>query len=377
VKLMMMAGVLGSLAGCGTTGPDDPGPTATGVGLEEVVRGLSEPVHVTAAPGDPRLFVVEQAGRIRVVQDGSLRPEPFLDITSRVRSGGERGLLSVAFHPGFAQNGRLYVYYTDLDGDIRIERYTANPARSSADPATASTVLVVEHSRYGNHNGGLVLFGPGGRLFIGTGDGGGGGDPLGSGQDRASLLGKLLRLNVDGAEPYTIPSDNPYVGQAGVRPEIWAYGLRNPWRFAFDGDQLWLADVGQNAWEEINAVAAGTAGLNFGWNLMEGSHCYTAGCNATGLVVPVHEYSHADGCSVTGGSVYRGAAIPGLRGHYVYADYCEGWVRSFRLEGGRAADPRDWEVGDIGNVTSFGTGADGELYLTSSLGRLYRFVPAP
>jgi len=377
LKLIAVTTLLGTIAGCNGSGPDDPGPTFAGLRLEEVARGLSSPVHVASPPGDARLFVVEQGGRIRVVQDGTLLPQPFLDITDRVRSGGERGLLSVAFHPRFADNGRLYVYYTDLDGDIRVERYTANPTRTAADPATASTVIVVEHSRYSNHNGGLVLFGPGGRLFIGTGDGGGGGDPLRSGQDRASLLGKLLRLNVDGAEPYTIPADNPFVGQPGIRPEIWAYGLRNPWRFSFDGEQLWLADVGQNAWEEINVVAAGAAGLNYGWNLMEGNHCYTSGCDPAGLVAPVHEYSHGDGCSVTGGSVYRGAAMPALHGHYFYADYCNGWVRSFRLEGGRVADPRTWEVGDVGNVTSFGTDRAGELYLTSTLGRLYRFVPAP
>jgi glucose/arabinose dehydrogenase len=377
VKCLLLASLLGLSGGCGGGGPDDPGPTSAGLRLEVVVSGLNSPVHVTSAAGDPRLFVVEQAGRIRVVQGGTLRPEPFLDIHDRVASGGERGLLSVAFHPRFAENGRLFVYYTDLDGDIRIERYTVNSARTSADPASAHPILTVEHSAHSNHNGGLALFGPDGRLYIGTGDGGGGGDPNGNGQNAGTLLAKLLRIDVDAADPYAIPADNPFAGQAGARGEVWALGVRNPWRFTFDGGQLWLADVGQNAWEEVNVTPLTTAAKNFGWNAMEGAHCYqpSSGCQTAGKLLPVLEYGHDQGCSITGGVVYRGAALAALRGHYFYSDYCEGWVRSFRLENGRPVDGRSWEVGDVGNVTSFGTDSAGEMYLTSSNGRLYRFVP--
>jgi glucose/arabinose dehydrogenase len=380
MKAILIAGLLGLAGACGGEGdgPDDPGPP-TGLRLVEVVSGLSSPVHVTSAPDDARLFVVEQEGRIRVVENGSLRAAPFLDIRDRVGSGGERGLLSVAFHPRFALNRQLYVYYTDLGGDIRIERYTADAGRTAADPASAHTILVVEHSSHGNHNGGLVTFGPDGMLYAGTGDGGGGGDPDRNGQNRASLLGKVLRLEVEGGDPYAIPSDTRFVGTAGARGEVWHYGLRNPWRFTFDSGLVFIADVGQNQWEEVDVAPTSTPGLNFGWNVMEASHCYSpsSGCDTSGKVLPVLEYGHDQGCSVTGGAVYRGSALPALRGAYFYSDYCEGWLRSFRIDAGRVTDSRSWDVGSIGNVTSFGADAAGELYLTSGNGRLYRFSPAP
>lgn len=369
-------------AGSGSGSPADGDASAsagTGARLEEVASGLSNPLYLTAPRSDPRLFVVEQPGRIRVVEDGRLLPAPFLDITDRVSSGGERGLLSVAFHPAYASNGYLYVDYTDRNGDTRIERYRVSADRNRADPASAKLVLFVKQP-YSNHNGGLVVFGPDGKLYVGMGDGGSGGDPLGNGQNRGALLGKLLRLDVDAGDPYAVPRDNPFAGDARARGEVWALGMRNPWRFAFDREAglLYVADVGQNQWEEVDVVPAGSGGLNYGWNTMEGTHCYrpAQGCSRTGLVIPVLEYDHGDGCSVTGGYVYRGSRIPALRGHYFYADYCGGWVRSFRYSGGAAADRRSWDFGSIGSVLSFGEDAAGELYVLSGNGRVYRMVPS-
>lgn len=368
-------------AGSGSGSPADGDAAAsvgTGVRLEEVASGLSNPLYLTAPRSDPRLFVVEQPGRIRVVENGRLLPAPFLDITDRVSSGGERGLLSVAFHPAYATNGYLYMDYTDRNGDTRIERYRVSADRNRADPTSAKLVLFVKQP-YANHNGGLVVFGPDGKLYVGMGDGGSGGDPQGNGQNRDALLGKLLRLDVDTGDPYAVPRDNPFAGDAGARGEVWALGMRNPWRFAFDREAglLYVADVGQNQWEEVDVVPAGSGGLNYGWNTMEGTHCYrpAQGCSRTGLVVPVLEYDHGDGCSVTGGYVYRGSRIPSVRGHYFYADYCGGWVRSFRYSGGAAADRRSWDFGSIGSVLSFGEDAAGELYVLSGNGRVYRMVP--
>jgi len=378
VTLILALLLLGASASCApdTTGIDD-GPPAE-LRLTEVASGLQNPLHLTAPAGDPRLFVVEQPGRIRIVEGGRLLETPFLDLTGLVRSGGERGLLGLAFHPRFAENGWLFVDYTDSDGDTRVVRYTAAPGANVADPASAKEVLFVDQP-FGNHNGGLVAFGPDGMLYVGMGDGGSGGDPQGHGQNRGTLLGALLRIDVDGGDPYAVPPDNPFVGRPGMRGEVWAWGLRNPWRFAFDRDEglLYLADVGQNAWEEIDVAPASAAGLNYGWNVMEGAHCYgTSSCDRTGLVLPVHEYSHDEGCSVTGGHVYRGSRVPGLRGHYFYADYCGGWVRSFRYQGGQVTDAREWVEGGIGNVLSFGEDAEGELYVLSANGRVYRIDPA-
>ncbi len=372
--------VLLILAACS----DDPGRTVdppgdTSIRLQEVAGGLANPVHLTAPRSDARLFVVEQAGRIRVVENGALLPTPFLDIADRVSSGGERGLLSVAFHPSYAANGFFYVNYTDRNGDTRIERYRVGADRNRADPASAKLILQVAQP-FPNHNGGLVVFGPDGKLYVGMGDGGSGGDPQGHGQNRATLLGDILRIDVDAGDPYAIPADNPYVGQSASRNEIWASGVRNPWRFSFDREAglLYLADVGQNDLEEINVVPAGSGGLNYGWNVMEGSRCFrpAEGCNRTGLVVPVLEYGHAEGCSVTGGYVYRGSRIPALRGHYFYSDFCRGWIRSFRHGGGQALDRREWAVGDVDSVLSFGEDAAGELYVLSTNGRVYRIDPA-
>ena len=351
-----------------------------GLRLAEVVSGLEAPTHAAAAPGEPgRLYVVERPGRIRVLESGRLLSRPFLDIVGEVTSGGEQGLLSVAFHPDYDENGRFYVDYTDRGGDTRIERFRVSADRNRADPASAKLILQVAQP-FANHNGGLVVFGPDGKLYVGMGDGGSGGDPQGHGQNRATLLGDVLRIDVDAGDPYAIPGDNPFVGQAGARGEIWATGVRNPWRFSFDREAglLYLADVGQSALEEINVVPAASGGLNYGWNVMEGSRCFRPadGCSTTGLVLPVLEYPHSEGCSVTGGYVYRGSRIPALRGHYFYADYCQGWIRSFRYANGQAADRREWALGDVGNVLSFGEDAAGELHVLSANGRVYRLDPA-
>jgi len=363
--------------------PPDPNDPGSGLALaaELVVSGTPNPVHLTAPSGDDRLFVVEQGGRIRVVKDGELLQEPFLDVSGQVSTGGnEQGLLSMAFHPEYAASGYFYVNFTDTSGDTRVVRYSVSSSDPDvADPASGLLILEVAQP-FGNHNGGHILFGPDGMLYVAMGDGGSGGDPQGHGQNTATLHGNLLRLDVDGGEPYAVPADNPFVGDPDARDEIWAYGLRNPWRISFDppAGTLYVADVGQNEWEEVNAVSASEPGLNYGWNVMEGPECFQSdSCDMTGLVLPVLTYrTGPEGCAVIGGHVYRGAAIPDLQGHYLYSDWCQGWVTSFRLDAGEAVDETDWEVGDLGRILSFGEDASGELYLLSSSqgGRVYRLV---
>src|SRR5688572_3039349 len=334
-----------------------------GLKLQLVAEGLRSPVYLTAPANDPRIFVVEQSGRVRVIQGGTVLPRPFLDLSRDVSSGSERGLLSLAFHPRYAENGRLFVNYTDRSGDTRVERFRVSRDPNVVDPATRRLVLHVEQP-YSNHNGGHILFGEDGMLYVGMGDGGSGGDPHGHGQDRSTLLGDLLRLDVDRGDPYAIPPNNPFTGQRGSRGEIWAYGLRNPWRFCFDAEEdlLYIADVGQNRWEEIDIVPSGRGGINFGWNVMEGAHCFRPPhCTPSG-VLPVVEYDHGEGCSITGGFVYRGRAMPALRGHYFYADYCSGWIRSFRWFQGRVTEHRQWDLRP-GSVTSFGLDARGEMHV--------------
>jgi glucose/arabinose dehydrogenase len=376
---VMTAGCAAS-AGPVTPGPGDP-PAGLSVRLREVAHGLDAPLFLTSPPGDlTRAFVVEQGGRIRIIKNDALALTPFLDISGRVSSGGERGLLGLAFHPQYASNGRFVVYYTNPSGDIRIASFKVTSDPDVADPASEQTLLAVPHPGFSNHNGGMVVFGPDGRLYAGLGDGGGGGDPNSNGQNRNVLLGKLVRLDVNAAGQASVPADNPFVGQQGMRPEIWSYGLRNPWRFSFDrqGGQLYIGDVGQNAREEIDVTTNGR-GLNFGWNITEGFACYSpsSGCNKAGITQPVLDYGHDDGCSVTGGYVYRGAAVPGLRGFYFYADYCNGWVRSFLLSGGAATQPIDWaSLRPGGQITSFGEDAEGEVYIVSS-GSVFRIEAAP
>ncbi len=344
--------------------------------LRAVISGLSSPVYLTAPSGDSRLFVVEQAGRIRIVKSGVLLTTPFLDIRSIVASGGERGLLSMAFDPDYTNNGLFYVYFTDLQGNIAIQRYqVASNNADLADPNSGLRILsIARNPALSNHNGGLLHFGPDNMLYLGTGDGGGGGDPAGNGQKLSTLLGKLLRIDVRNAtttNPYRIPPDNPFVSQAGKLPEIWAYGLRNPWRFTIDftSNTLFIADVGQNEREEVNAASIGQAGLNYGWNITEGTRCYPSGtCDTTGQTLPVLEYNHNDGCSITGGVVYRGNAISALQGHYFYSDYCSGWLKSFAYRNGAVVEQTTWPVANVGNIVSFGQDGQQEVYLLSSKG---------
>jgi len=381
------AAVLLLLVACSNTVEPPPPPPPGTPDLQLVTNQLSSPVYATSPPGDTlRLFVVQQGGLVRVLRRDTLLPTPFLDLRGKIDAGGERGLLSLAFHPQYAANGRFYVYFTDPNGDIRIVRYLVSAADSNvADSLSADTVLAVAHPGQSNHNGGQLQFGPDGKLYAGLGDGGSGGDPDGNGQDRHALLGKLLRLDVDGASGYTIPATNPFASDTTAASEIWALGVRNPWRFSFDrqtGD-LYIGDVGQGAWEEVDVQPAASAGgVNYGWVVMEGMHCYPPGmnsCNQTGLTLPVIEYDHPTGCSITGGYVYRGTRVPMLSGQYLYADYCTHFVRSFVYSGGQATQPRTWtqQLDPGGNVSSFAQDQRGELYIMTLGGSLYRIVPTP
>jgi glucose/arabinose dehydrogenase len=340
-----------------------------------VASGLDGPVDIQD-PGDGsgRLFVVERPGRIRIIQNGGSLPVPYLDISARVGSNSsERGLLGLAFHPRYAENGYFYVNYTDANGNTVIARFNRSADDPNlADPNSEVRLLYVAQP-FANHNGGVVTFGPDGYLYLGLGDGGSAGDPLGNGQSLNTHLGKLLRLDVDNGDPYAIPADNPFASGGGL-PEIWAYGLRNPWRIAFDpqiGD-LYIGDVGQNKWEEIDYVPAGTpGGLNFGWNIMEGTHPYS-GENPDGraLVAPVAEYGHGPGCSVTGGKVYRGL-MPEWQGIYLYGDYCSGQVWGLLQINGLWQTQLLFSTGFT--ITTFGQDAAGELYLSDyRAGVIYR-----
>ena len=348
--------------------------------LQLVADGFDVPVYVThAGDGSGRLFVVEKRGTIAIVQQGERLPEPFFDIVPLVESNAsERGLLSIAFHPDYPNNGQFFVYYNDKAGDSIIARYRVSSDPNRADMQSEAVLLTIEQPA-ANHNGGLVLFGPDGYLYIGMGDGGQAGDPWGNAQNRGVLLGKMLRIDVDGATPYAIPPDNPFVGMDGVRPEIWAWGLRNPWRFSFDRatDALYIGDVGQNAYEEIHyQPAESRGGENYGWDSMEGNACYPEdrACSQEGLVLPIAVYSHAGGnCSVTGGYVYRGAAFPSFVGTYFFADYCSGniWALRYTQQGWDSRLVRESGM----TISSFGEDEAGELYLCSMWdGRVYRLV---
>lgn len=348
-----------------------------------VATGFESPVDVQFPPdGSGRLFVVEQPGRIRMAQDMSPAPEPFLDITDRVESrGNEQGLLGLAFHPQFADNGRFFVNYTDRAGHNVIARFEAPAGADAADPASEA-ILVSVDDPFGNHNGGVLAFGPDAFLYAGMGDGGSANDSLGNAQNTYSMLGKILRLDVDGAQPYSIPSDNPFA-QAGGRPEVWAYGLRNPWRMSFDaatGD-LYIGDVGQGNWEEVDYLPSGSpGGANFGWNLREGAHAF-AGNPEPGaqLIDPVAEYDHSQAdCSITGGYVYRGG-MSEWNGIYLYGDYCSGTVRGLLrspapdVSGGWVSGPL-FETG--ARITTFGQDQSGEIYLADRQGDVFRLQAA-
>jgi glucose/arabinose dehydrogenase len=306
-----------------------------------------------------------------VAREGDSIHATFLDITDRVGSGGERGLLSLAFHPRFRDNGRVFVNYTDRRGHTHVAEFRADTGATRADPASERRILFVRQP-YANHNGGHVLFGPDGGLFVGMGDGGLAGDPGGRAQDPRSNLGKLLRITVDqsGTEPPT--NQGP---PRAIQP--WGMGLRNPWRFWFDEGLLYIADVGQNRWEEINVAPADSIVINYGWRTMEGAHCFlNPVCKKSGLYPPVLEYGRDDGCSVIGGVVYRGARVPALTGHYLYSDYCTGWLKSFRYAGGAVTERRNWDVPSPGPVLSFGVDGHGEVYVLALNGTAYRIEAA-
>jgi glucose/arabinose dehydrogenase len=351
------------------------------VGLQEVASGLAFPLYLTAPAGDPRLFIVERGGTIRIVQNGAVLPTSFLDFSAKVSTGGEQGLLGLAFDPQYASTGRLVVHYTDLAGDTRVSLLRVSLDPNVADPTSELSILTVDQP-FTNHNGGQVLFGPDGYLYVMLGDGGSAGDPGDRGQSLADLLGSILRIQPLEGGGYAVPPDNPFVGMPNVRPEIWSYGLRNPWRVDLDpvtGD-LYVADVGQGQWEEVSvstAAAGAGRGANFGWRIMEGPECFNPSpCDQSGLELPVVSYDHGQGCSITGGFVYRGSAIPELQGHYFYSDFCAGFMRSFRLQDGVAVDQFRWPTLAPGtNIPGFGRDAAGELYILATNGVVYRMVP--
>ncbi len=351
----------------------------TSIRLESVSGGFQQPTYLThAGDGSGRLFVVEKAGRVWIVQDGQRLPEPFLDITDRVRSReSERGLLSIAFHPDYENNGRFFVNYTDQKGHTVVAEYRVSADPNRGDPNSERVLLYIEQPA-ANHNGGQLQFGPDDYLYIGMGDGGRAGDPWGNAQNLSVLLGKMLRIDVDAGEPYGIPADNPFVDTEGARPEIWAYGLRNPWRFSFDratGD-LYIADVGQNKWEEVHvAKAPDRGGQNYGWDIMEGLHCFEPpqGCDTTGLTMPVVEYGHDKGCSITGGYVYRGRRYVDIQGTYFFSDFCTGYIWGLR----ETDDGWEWAqfLASGLNVSTFGEDEEGEIYvLDYARGDVYRLV---
>jgi glucose/arabinose dehydrogenase len=358
-------------------------PVTIQVEVRPVVAGLDQPLGiVNAGDGSGWLYVLEKVGRIRIVRSGTLVAAPFLDISDRVNaSANERGLLGLAFHPRYAENGFFYVNYTNHQGNTVIARFAMSSDAAQGDRNTESVLLTLDQPA-ANHNGGNLAFGPDGYLYIGTGDGGGAGDQYGNGQNGNTLLGAMLRLDVDGGQPYAIPSDNPFVDSPGVRDEIWAVGLRNPWRYSFDrltGD-LYIGDVGQNQYEEVDFQPAGSAGgQNYGWPTMEGLHCYPADrpCDRGGLTLPIEEYDHSQGCSVTGGYVYRGKEVPLLAGIYLFGDYCSGNIWGLMRSG-----EDEWQAARMAQVeariSSFGEDEAGELYVVDiSGGVLYRIEARP
>src|SRR3954452_20752411 len=375
---LAFAAVALAVAGCGGAEAEQ----ADGAVHLRKIGSFDAPLYATAPPRDThRVFVVEQGGRIRVVRDGKTLPKPFLDVSGAISAGGERGLLSMAFAPDYAQSGLFYVDYTDSNGDSRIVEYRRRTA-DVADPGSARLVLF-QHQPESNHNGGLLLFGPDKLLYVGFGDGGGGGDqhgPHGNAQNLGTILGKILRIDPrqSGSRPYTIPAANPFTGRAGARGEIYAYGFRNPWRFSFDratGD-LAIGDVGQDAVEEIDFERHGRArGKNFGWRVFEGDSRYTPGESAPGAVRPVITERHADGnCSITGGIVVRDPRLGAWRGRYVFGDYCRGRLEWARLRAGRRAAVHETAL-KVPGLSSFGQDARGRVYAASLNGPVYRLVP--
>ena len=372
-------------AACGENSVDLPPFNAQ---LQEVFGSaarLSSPIDLQAPPGDARLFIAERPGRIRVAQGGTLLPGPFLDISSRVTVQGEAGLLSFAFDPQYSTNGFVYVHFIEnipgTTGDIVVERYHV----SSGDPnlldaSSVQPVIRIPHRDANNHYGGRVAFGPDGKLYLSAGDGGGSNNEFRHAQDAVSHLGKLMRIDVSALDatktpPYAIPIDNPVWPNNVGRNENWAIGLRNPFRYAFDAAQLYIADVGQDAREEIDVVSANASGLNYGWNIMEGTLCSAGPCPPPGLALtaPVYDYDHNQGCAIIGGYVYRGAAIPELQGQYLFSDLCTGFIRGLSFESGVAV-VKEAPMVNVGTPLSFGQDGFGEIYVLTADNRVLRIV---
>lgn len=382
------AGGSGGLGGATASGgfgggpiePDCESATEEPVAMKRtpIASGFSSPILVTHAPGQTdRLYVVEQGGKIKVIENGTTLETAFGDLTGLITTGGERGLLGLAFSPEYETSRKLYVNYTNLNGDTVVSEWLAVGA--SVDPESERILLTIEQP-FSNHNGGHITFGPDGMLYIGMGDGGGAGDPFGAGQDVSTKLAKMLRIDVS-TYPTPAPGNMP-----GGDPDIWDLGLRNPWRFSFDSCSggLYIGDVGQGEWEEVNYEPRGDGHKNYGWNSMEGTACYTDGCDTTGLTLPIAVYPHSGGnCSITGGYVYRGSAIPSMTGRYVYGDYCSKRIWALTVSGGAATDIIDLSTaldagpaGSLGNITSFGQDAAGEIYIVDYGGTVFRLDPA-
>ena len=359
-----------------TPTPAPLGQPLNSINFEYVTDGLTRPVFLTHAD-DSRLFVVQQPGQIIIVDDADVLATPFLDIADRVNDqGNEQGLLGLAFHPDYGSNGRFFINYTHADGSTVVSEFRVTDDPYVADPASERQLLKIPQP-YRNHNGGGVVFGPDGYLYIGMGDGGSQNDPENRAQDLQSLLGKILRIDVNQGDPYGIPADNPFVGNESARNEIWSLGWRNPWRFSFDPvtNDMFIGDVGQNVWEEISFQPADVGGLNYGWRIFEGSTCYLDDCNTPNLVPPIGEYDHSGGhCSITGGYIYRGSRHPDLYGNYIFSDFCSGqiWRLFQNLDG-------SWDQAEIGeieiNVASFGVDVDGEIYVLGLDGSVFRVTP--
>jgi glucose/arabinose dehydrogenase len=372
---LCFSSLLAACAGEGDTQSNSP--TSTSLKLQTLASNLNSPVFLTAPPGNTnRLFVLEQGGTIKVLDraNGNVL-STFLTLTG-ITSGGEQGVLGLAFDPHYTTNGRFYVHYTDVNGAITIVRFLVTNA-DIADPASQVVLVSIPHPTFANHNGGMLAFGPDGCLYAAVGDGGSSGDPNNNAQNLASRLGKLLRIDPTTGAACTSGTLNPFL--SGGDQLVWSFGLRNPWRFSFDGDDLYIGDVGQDAREEINVSAGPNAGrgLNYGWRLMEGSVCFnpTTNCNGGTLTLPTVEYTHDNGaCSVTGGYVYRGQAIPAAQGTYFYADFCAGFVRSFRFNNGSALERTEWPLLAAPSITSFGQDGVGELYILTKGGNVSRIV---
>ena len=334
-----------------------------------VGENFDHPVLLVADPDGGADLIVEQPGRVVRLDEAHTL---VVDLTKEVLFGGELGLLGLAFHPDFARNRLAYVNYTEDGTGATVIAQFAMSADGSLDKESRTEILRIRQPA-GNHNGGMIAFGPRGNLWIGMGDGGGSNDRFGNGQRADTLLGSMLRIRVgdEGDDPYAIPPDNPWVDSDDGLPEVYAIGVRNPWRFAFDGEDVWIADVGQGSIEEVNVASATAGALNYGWPIMEGSECFRSStCDQTSLVLPIAEYSHSEGCSITGGVAYRGDEMPELRGHFLYSDFCTGFLRSVSRDG----DSRDWtaSTGTLGNVSGFGVGGDGEVYIVTLSGTVLK-----